>query len=143
MAQLALITQIAGAGLALSQGAQAKSDANFAAEQLIAKGNEDAAIAQRRAERERERGERVLSRVRALAAKSGGGAKDPSILSIEDDINDDTTFNVLSRLYEGETQNNNAGAAAGQAQIRGRRAQSSGVLKAASIGGQSLYSKYS
>lgn len=65
-------------------------------------GNERA-TAQRSAAEERRAARLMESRARAVAAKSGAGATDPTVLNIMGDLSAEGEYRALSRMYEGET----------------------------------------
>lgn len=127
-------------GMAAIENREEKQIADETREQLKAKANEDAALAQRKAIRERRRGERIMSRARAIAAASGGGTDNLTVERIEGGLQDDTDFNVLSALYEGETREDSNQLAA---RLLKRRTRASNRNRLITAGAQTLYDKYS
>jgi hypothetical protein len=84
----------------LSNERGAKSDAK----QLRYAAGQTRASSQRAAAEERRRARLLDSRARAVAAKSGGGVGDPSVMNLRADIAAQGEYRALSRLYEGETE---------------------------------------
>lgn len=75
----------------------------------------DAAAMERQAGRVRAQGQRaaiedkrqgrlVQSRIQALAAASGAGAQDPTVVKLQGDIEGESEYRALSDLYTGDTQ---------------------------------------
>lgn len=113
MAVLFPIIQAAGTALTIAGTIQQGRAARAAGEaEAIAAGSratalrqqagQERAISQRGAIEERRRGEFVTSRAQALAAASGAGALDPTIVGILGDLETETEFRALTALYEGE-----------------------------------------
>lgn len=147
------------AGTAVAGGLQARNEGiaqNYAyqskAQQENINAGQERAAAQRKAMAEDRKGTLLNSRAQAVAAASGGGALDPTIINIEGNIAGDAKYNSLTQLYEGEsaarTLENGAttDAWAGKnAQAQGKTAMMSGFMKAGGTllsAGSSLYSKY-
>lgn len=108
---------------------------------------------QREAIRAREEGKFISSRAGAIAAASGAGALDPSIVNIMGGIEEETDLRVKTALFEGEEGANRfnyqAGInrATGSARAASFRSKATGNLFSAGTtllsGGADLYSKYS
>jgi hypothetical protein len=143
MGQLAAIGVILQGISAIKQGQEEERASEVEAMQMEAKANEEAALSQRRAISARRRGDRAVSRAKAIAAASGGRVDDPTIQNITDDLEEDTDFNVLSALYEGESRGKDLGLQARETRRRGRYAKKSSYMNAAASTGKSLYSMYS
>ena len=100
------------AALALQVVATMKSAADEAdamkaeGQQYRAKANENVAVSQRLAQQELWKGEVLASRAQAVAAASGGGATDPTVVHLISQIEGDAEYQALSRLYEGTTAAN-------------------------------------
>jgi hypothetical protein len=62
------------------------------------------AQSQRTAAEDKRQGRLVQSRVQALAAASGAGAQDPTVLDIQGNIEQDSEYRALSDMYAGDTQ---------------------------------------
>lgn len=99
---------VAGAAGQAQAGEAANATAKYQA--LVARQNANAeeATGQRQAIEERRKAAFTSSRIRAVAAASGAGADDPSVLNLEADVNAQGEYNAMSRLF--------TGASAGQAQ---------------------------
>jgi hypothetical protein len=102
---------------------------------------DERATAQRRAELQRRIGVRAKSRARAVAAASGGGAEDVTIQNIEAGLERDTTYNVLTELYEGEARGLGLSEGARASRKRGRNAKQSSYMTAAAEG-LDMYNRY-
>lgn len=101
LATAAPYLKLAGAGLSvLSNESGARSDAS----QLRSMAGQDRASSQRAAFEERRRAKLAESRVRAVAAASGAGATDPTVLNIMGDLSAEGEYRALTRMYEGETE---------------------------------------
>jgi hypothetical protein len=108
LGEIGTVASVAGTGIsALSGMSQAQYQqlvAKREAEALKQKANENAAAAQRvQITRERQTA-LALSRGQALAAASGGGATDPTVLNIQSDIAGQGEYNALTALYEGQSR---------------------------------------
>jgi len=110
-------TVLAIAGTAASIGgsiiqANAQSDAadtaaasqRATAAELRIRANEEVAAATRVAGTREREATIAQSRVQALAAASGGSATDPTVLTLEQQIAQQGTYNALSALYEGQSR---------------------------------------
>ena len=110
IAGIAGSTILSGAGM-LQQAQAAKITKKTAqAQQAIAvrqadftdrQAGQEQAAAQRAAMEERRQGRFLSSRVRNLAAASGAGALDPTIIDILGDIDTEVEARALTALYEG------------------------------------------
>lgn len=106
------------------------------------------ATSQRQAIEERRKASFAVSRARAVAAASGGGATDPTVLNVEAGIAGQGEYNALSRLYTGKAEANQQRDARGIYQMQADQARSSGMMNGigAIIGGLSdagsMYMKY-
>lgn len=90
-------------------GASQRQAAEFAAtiagrraDALDIRAGQERAAGQRAAIEQRRQGRFVESRARALAAGSGAGASDPTIVNILGDIGAETEIRALDRLFQGE-----------------------------------------
>jgi hypothetical protein len=140
---------LAGAGLSaggsmISADAEA-SELRYQANQLDAQAKNDRATAQRRASEERRQARLAGSRALALAAASGGGADDPSIVNLIADLEGEGEYRALSAMFEGETEARSKEEQAMANRRGAKTAKTVGGLKAAAsiIGaGSSLYDRY-
>lgn len=152
MASLATaVPWLKGAGTALSafgsiqQGNAAADASNSEAAQLNYRAGQTRASAQRSYIEGLRQSRLAVSRGRAVAASSGAGATDPTVVKTLADLSAGGEYAALSKLYEG---NDAAIGMEGDAVARRRMAnayRTTGYLKAAStvLGkGASLWDKY-
>lgn len=71
--------------------------------QLNRLAGQERATSQRAASDERRRARLLESRARAIGAKSGAAASDPTVLNLMADLSAEGEYRALSRLYEGDT----------------------------------------
>lgn len=149
MAALPLILMVAGSVLSAKsqadQGAAANAMAKSEADQMGANALSSQAAAQRTALGERKQAGYAESRVQALAAGSGAGATDPTVLNIEGDIHKQGEFNALNALYNGDSRASQLNAGADIQRLTGQSAQKAGNIGALSTvlsTGSSLYSRF-
>lgn len=98
-----------GAGFAegiahLMWGIQKQQAAQFQADQLKDNANAAEAAAQRDAAEAARQAQLVMSRSLAVAAASGGGASDPTIVSIIARQAEQGAYNQAAALYQGQSQ---------------------------------------
>ena len=143
----------------LQAGEHARILAERQAESLELKAGQERAVSQRAAIEQRRRGALVSSRAQSLAAASGAGALDPTVVGIMGDLETETEIRTLTALYEGEETAKGlefgalleraggegelfaarAGARASKAAAGRSRLQAGGTLIS---GGTSLFDKY-
>lgn len=82
-----------------------KKGAAFENTQLAAMGKDAIAASQRQALDETKQSKLTQSRAVAVAAGTGGGASDPSVMSIIKNLASEGNTNALSALYTGEAAN--------------------------------------
>lgn len=101
--------KIGGAGLNyygdVKQAQGVTAEADFNAEQLDEKGNLDAAAGQAAAAQANQKTMLTESRARALAAASGGGVSDPSVVANLGQIGAQGEYNAAEDLYNGQNKN--------------------------------------
>jgi len=108
IALMAAGTAVSVAGTIASGNAQAKAGraqqqaAEYAAQQMRVQAGQERAAAQRTAMEQRREADKVRSRGLALAAASGGGASDPSVVNLLGDIDQEGTYRALTAMFEGE-----------------------------------------
>lgn len=90
------------AGTVLSV-ASSERGASSDARQLRRLAGQDRATSQRAANEERRRARLLESRARAVAAKSGAGVSDPTVINLMADLSAEGEYRALTRMYEGET----------------------------------------
>lgn len=126
-------------------GDSAKKAAKFEAAQLERQANERKAVSQRQAMEYDRQGRLQMSRALAVAAASGGGASDPTVMDVMGDIAGETNYLKMTALYEGEEQAKTLGMAAGLRRQEGDLAKEAGKIGAASSilsGATSMYSRF-
>jgi len=143
--------------------ATTRQQADYIAKQEEQRAGQERAASQRAAMEEKRKGRLVGSRAQAVAAASGGGALDPTIVDIGADIAGEGEYRAMTSLYQGEEAarglegsaavrryagNNEAellqyqgraAAAAGRSKMMGSFLSAAGSIGSA---GSSLYSKY-
>lgn len=151
-----LVSASQGAAAAKSEGQAAKALAEYNARQLKYKAGQERAVSQRRAIEERRQARLAGSRARAVAAASGAGATDPTVMDILAALRGEGEYNAQSALYEGEETARGLEAQAAGALAEGQYAEATGRYRAKAIkragymdavgtllkGGATFYSKY-
>ena len=125
--------------------------AQFKAQQLEQKAGQERAVSQRKAESVRRSAKYAESRALALAAASGGGASDPTVVNIMAGIVSEGEIAAQSALYEGEEQARGSEMSASASRYEGTQAKRASNIKAGTtlmssfskFGNQSLTQKYS
>lgn len=101
-------TSLAGsmqqANAAKEQAATQAAQLRYKADQETRKANEDQAASQRQAITNSKKADTLLSRQQALAASSGAGPSDPTVLNLMGDVAGQGEYNALSALYQGNAQ---------------------------------------
>lgn len=92
---------ISGVGI-MQSGAGAKDAANFEAAQLNQNAGQAQAAAQRQAFEVDRNTQEVMSRALAVAAASGGGASDPTVINIIAQTAAEGAYRKASALYSGD-----------------------------------------
>lgn len=144
-------TAVAGAALTaastISAGNARKAESNYEAGQL----KENAGQAQASGERamlvQNRQTKLAESRAQAVAAASGGGALDPSVVDVEGNIAGEGAYRALSALYEGNSQATGMQNQAAATEFSGSQAQKASMISAGggflSSVGSTLSQKYS
>ena len=147
----AALPYIAGAATVVStvgvvqQGVEQRHQADVAAMNLRNQANADAAAGERQSIQDRRQASYLVSRGQALAAASGAGATDPTVLSVLGQISGEGEYHALTSLYEGGTRSQNLSSQATATSSEGRAAEQAGRLKGISTlltGGTTLATKY-
>ena len=130
-----------------SAGRRAQRTADFKAEQLDQAAGQSRAVSQRKAGEARRRARYTESRALALAAASGGGASDPTVVNIMAGIAGEGEMAAGAALYEGEERARGLEMGATAARMEGADAKRAGFIKAAGTlmsgySDSSLTSKY-
>lgn len=118
----------------IMEGISANRSAKFTAQQERIAGDQAMGAASRDAYFKRREGNLVASRAQAVAAASGGGAADPSVLDVMGGIEGQTEYNVLSALYEGQEIKRQYNAQADLDVFEGKQALKSGIIRGATRG---------
>lgn len=126
--------------------------ANYQADQMKVNAGQERAAAQRKMLEEKRRGTLAQSKVQAIAAASGGGSLDPSIVDIMGDLESEAQYNADVATFEGEERARDLETGANIKRYEGAQARAAGkyekkayTVKAASSllsGGSSLLEKY-
>ncbi|WP_442582541.1 hypothetical protein ACSBOB_11590 [Mesorhizobium sp. ASY16-5R] len=122
---LSAVGSVAG-GISAKQNADAQADA---AERQA---NEARAVSQREAVQRSKEAKLLISRQQALAAASGGGATDPSVLTNTGEIGKQGWLNSQTALYEGESQGRALEDSAAIGRWQGRKEMFAGFVDAGS-----------
>lgn len=137
---------------AAATGRQSMETAEFNAREALRQGNRVVAISQRRATEERRQGKLAASRALAVAAASGAGVSDPTIIDLIARTEGEGIYRANVALYEGEAESRRLRFEAAMGRLAGARAFGIGLTRQTSYqlaaigtafrGGASLYSKY-
>lgn len=141
---LALIgTAISAAG-SVAGGFASSAQQKAQAKALEMRANEERAVAQREAQSRRKQADLIMSRQQALAADSGGGATDPTILDLMGDTAAQSYVNSGTAIAEGETRGRGLEYQAKINRQAGKQAILAGFIDAGStmLSGMSEFSKY-
>lgn len=136
MAQLAGAAAIGGSlldatGTILGSRAEAKDLKRQASQYNDMAGN-TRGTSQREASEQRRRARLAASRGLAVAAASGGGASDPTVVNMMADLAGEGEFRALSAMYEGETQARQYEAEANARRKEAKNVKRAGLFKAGS-----------
>lgn len=108
MAYLAAIASLVGTATTVignnQQGAAAEQNAQTMAAQLRQNANATRASAQRESINQQRQTQFMTSRAQAVAAASGGGASDPTVVNNIANIEGEGEYRRLTALYNGESQ---------------------------------------
>lgn len=139
---LGTVLQVGGT---LGAGAAAEAGAEFEAEQLRRRAGQVRGARQRSALEIERQGRLEQSRALAVAASSGAGASDPTVINHMANLAAETNYKKMVALYEGEEEAKVLEMEAAMRQLGGRQAKQASRLRAAGTllsEGASLYSKY-
>lgn len=150
------VLQIGGAlqqgEAAAAAGAAQQQAAEYEARQMEVGAGQAIAASQRAAQEQRRQAKLVASRALALAAASGAGAADPTVVDIIGDITGEGAYRAAVALYEGEEQARTMRAQAKATRYGGavaeaggrtqRQAAQIGAFGSLLAGAGSLYEKY-
>lgn len=137
-------TVLSGVG-SYSQGAAAQKQANAEAAQLTAQASNQKAASQLQAMEDRRQARLLESRAQAVAAASGGGATDTSVVNAISGLEEQGELNALTTLFSGNQQSQQLLQQAASRRAEGSATKKAGGLRAftslLSAGG-SLYDRY-
>lgn len=134
----ALPIALAVAGTAMSAGGTilgAKNEASALtseADQLDAQAGVYRASSQREAMEQRRQATLTGSRALTLAAASGGGASDPTVMNILANISGEGEYRALTALYDGEEKARSNEFEAGTRRKEAKNTKTAGYIKAGS-----------
>lgn len=107
-------------------GKQEEQNALFEAAQMERNAKNVEAESQREAIRAKREARYIASRAKAVAAASGGGADDPTVVDLMSGIEAEGELNALNALYSGTTKAKTYRGQAAQTRISGRQARQAG-----------------
>jgi hypothetical protein len=102
MAQIAILAVMAV--MALNEGAQKRKLKMAEAKGLTEAGHRQMAATSAEVAEEKRNKERVEGRAIAVAANSGGGVDDPTIVNLIGDLNAEGEYRMMAKLYAGSDQ---------------------------------------
>ena len=117
---------------AIKQGEAQQQAAKYQAKQEQAAAGQAAAIAEREAAVKQQKGDVLQSRLRAVAAASGAGATDPTVLDLSSQLDANTEYDVASSLYEGQSRSLAFQNQARMTRYEGQQAATAGVVRGTS-----------
>jgi len=147
--------RVFGSLASLDEGQQARAAADYRAAQMRINAGQAQAASQREALSADEQAKRIASRALAVAAASGGGASDPTVVHLIAGIAAEGSYRQALALYQGDERARAMNMQADATQYEGELAENAGMRNA--IGGlvgagaaatrgiargQSLYEKY-
>ena len=141
---LVAATAATAAGSILGAGSESKALRGEAA-QLDYNAGQRRASSQRQAIDERRDADLAGSRALALAAASGGGADDPTVVNLVSGIHGEGEFRALTALYDGNTDAAQMEREADARRKEAKIAKRTGYLKAAGSilsSGSTLYDRF-
>lgn len=144
LALLAAGTAISAGGSIIGANSEAK-ELRSQADQLDANAGLERASSQRAAIDERRQARLVASRGLALAAASGGGADDPSVVNALAGIEGEGEYRALTALYNGDQSAAGMEADAAAKRRGAKSVKTAGLIKAAGSilsTGASVYDRY-
>lgn len=135
---------VAAAGGAVIGGQQAAAAANAQAKSMERKGDQELAIAQRKAIEDRHQKNAAVGRAQAVAAASGGGTGD-TVTDIMTGIEARGQYNVLTDMYNGQVARHDLYSEAKATRQGGANAKTAGYIEAGGAvlkGAGTIYSDY-
>lgn len=120
---------IAQGNTAAAEGAAQQQALNYQARQKEVQAGQERAAAQRNAIGRRKEAELASSRGLAVAAASGGGAMDPTVVDLLGDIEGEGEYRALMEMYGGEQAGRNLESGASLNRYEGQMAYAAGQAK--------------
>lgn len=128
-AGVGLVGTVLTAGGQMAAGRQQADAEKYQAALAKQNATQIEATSQRQAIEERRKASFAVSRARALAAASGGGATDPTVMNIEAGLAGQGEYNALSKLYSGTAEANQQRDQASIYKSMAGQAQSAGMMR--------------
>jgi hypothetical protein len=144
MAAMGLIGGLISAAGSIVGGIAANNQAKAQAKAMEVRAGEERAVSQREAIRRSKEAKMVMSRQQAVAASSGGGAGDPTVVNLMSGVGAEGKYQSGVALYEGETKGRGLEFDADIRRMEGRQALFAGFIGGASsiLNGFSNFSQY-
>jgi hypothetical protein len=139
---LSLAGTAAGVAGSVAAGNAAKAEGKFTAAQMEREAADARAASQREAYMERERGEMVQSRIRAVAADSGAGSINPTVLDLMGDAEQRNSYNVAAINYGGKQKQASYLDNAAGARMKGKNARRASLFDAATTAAGGTYKAF-
>lgn len=137
-------TAVSAGGSIIEANSKA-SELRFQAAQMDAQAGLKRATAQRSAMDEKRQARLAVSRGQAVAAASGGGASDPTVVNALAGISGEGEYRALTALYNGEEEAQSLEAQAAANRRGAKSVKTAGLLKAGGTilsAGSSLYDRF-
>lgn len=132
---LAAIGSVVGTGISaigqIQAGRQQEAAAEFQAKQMDQQAKDKMAVATRDAEQEAKKKDALLSRQTAVAASSGAGVQNQSVLQLLEDTEAQGAYNVASTIYGGQQEAAGLRNQAAATRAEGKAAKTGAYLGAA------------
>ena len=122
--------KLAAGSAAADAGRSQEKAAKFEAKQMRQQAGQERASSQRQAEQDRRKGRLTASRALAVAAASGGGASDTTVVEKIADIEAEGELNALAALFEGEERARTLETGAQVRRFEGRSERAAGDSRA-------------
>lgn len=129
-------------GAGIYSGIEADRAASYTADSLDVSGGQAVAASQRTAQEEERRAKLLQSRAQAVAAASGAGASDPTVVDIISQIAGQGAYRSQIALYDGLEQQRLLRAKADAARYQGKSARVASEIGAITSAGKTFFDKY-
>lgn len=128
---LPMVAGTIGAAGTIMEGNEARAGSKFEAAQLKAQADQEIGLAGEKAAEKAREAKLANSRNLAVAAASGAGAADPTVLQIMGDVEAQGIHNSLTEMFKGQTRRADLLSEANARKFAGKNAQTAGYLGAA------------